>query len=321
MKKLIASAASRTRNRRVNDGRAWSGNATHQPHVRSRCQAQPGRRISRKREPQPAHVVDRVGEVDVAKGDEEEQRADGDRHQRDQLRDGAGHLPALTPRPGCPYRRRLVGSSAARRRPPVGSSRHRRCPESLIVLEIVHRVDAAARTFLDRAARLVILLRALLVAQALGRRRRTEVRAAIASAGSGWSAGTARGEAAATAPGRWAAEATATATAEAAGTRAAEATAATAGSRREASRPWRPRRTILARARFADRQGPALKRLRVELADDFLGLCRGRRTRRTQIRAGDRSRDRPAWQRGRALRRARSGRGDRPRSHCRGGSR
>ena len=60
-------------------------------------------------------------------------------------------------------------------------------------------------------SRFVILLRALLVAQALGRCRRTEVRAAIASAGSGWSARTARSEAAATATGPGSTEATATA--------------------------------------------------------------------------------------------------------------
>ena len=47
-----------------------------------------------------------VDEVDVAEGDEEEQGADGDGHQRDQLRNGAGHLPALIPRPDC---RALVG--------------------------------------------------------------------------------------------------------------------------------------------------------------------------------------------------------------------
>ena len=42
VKKLIASAASLTRNRRENEGRALSGKATCHPQVRSRCQAQPG---------------------------------------------------------------------------------------------------------------------------------------------------------------------------------------------------------------------------------------------------------------------------------------
>jgi hypothetical protein len=46
VKKAIASAASRTRKRRVNAGRDSSGNATDQPHVRSRCQHVPGTRIT-----------------------------------------------------------------------------------------------------------------------------------------------------------------------------------------------------------------------------------------------------------------------------------
>jgi len=117
----------------------------------------------------------------------------------------------------------------------------------------------------------VILLRAFLVTQALGGRRGTKVRAAIASARSGWSSRTAWGETAATATRAWAAETTATPEA-AAGTWAAEATAATAGARPEASRPWGTRRAILAGARFADGEGPALERLGVELANDFLCL-------------------------------------------------
>ena len=55
-------------------------------------------------------------------------------------------------------------------------------------------------------------------------------------------------------------------------TATAEATAATAGSRAEASGPWWTRRAILAGARFADGEGPALERLCVKLADDFLCL-------------------------------------------------
>jgi len=113
----------------------------------------------------------------------------------------------------------------------------------------------------------VILLRAFLVAQAPRWRRGTKVRAAIASACSGWSSRTAWGETTATATRAWAAEATATA--EAAGTWAAEATAATAGARPEASRPWWTRRAILAGTCFADRERPALEWLRVKLTDDF----------------------------------------------------
>jgi len=118
----------------------------------------------------------------------------------------------------------------------------------------------------------VILLRAFLVPQAPRWRWGTKVRAAIASARSRWSSRTARGETAATATRAWAAETTATATPEAAGTWAAKATAATAGARPEASRPWGTRRAILAGARFADGEGPALERLGVELANDFLCL-------------------------------------------------
>ena len=53
-------------------------------------------------------------------------------------------------------------------------------------------------------------------------------------------------------------------------------------------------RTILARARLADREVAALERLRVELVDDLFGDRRARRTRRTRSRADVRSRDRPA---------------------------
>lgn len=144
---------------------------------------------------------------------------------------------------------------------------------SRIVLEIVHRVDAAARTFLDRSPRFVVLLRAFLVSQSPGRRRGTEVRAAIPSASSRWSSRTAWSEAtaAATATRTWAAEAaTAAAEAAASGTWATEA--ATAGARPEASRPWWARRAILSGARFADGERPALERLRVKLANDFFCL-------------------------------------------------
>ena len=140
-----------------------------------------------------------------------------------------------------------------------------------VVLEIVDRVDASARALLDGPSRLVILLRALLVSQALRRCRRTEVRAAIPASGSWRSAGAARREAAAAGP--WPSESAATAeaatTAETAAT-GSRTTKAPARSRRKASRAWRPRWTILARARFADRQRATLKWLCVEFADHFL---------------------------------------------------
>jgi hypothetical protein len=145
---------------------------------------------------------------------------------------------------------------------------------SRIVLEIVHCVDAAARPFLDRTPRLVILLSAFLVAQAPGRRWRTEVGAAIAAssaaarrgtAGAAREAATARARSTESTPA--ATEAAASATT--AGSRTAEAAAGTGP---EASRTGWTRPTILSGARLADGEWPALKWLRVELADDFFGL-------------------------------------------------
>jgi hypothetical protein len=56
----------------------------------------------------------------------------------------------------------------------------------LIVLEVVDRVNAAARALLDRAAGAVFLLSAFLAAKPFGRCWGTEVRAPVASARSGW---------------------------------------------------------------------------------------------------------------------------------------
>jgi hypothetical protein len=128
----------------------------------------------------------------------------------------------------------------------------------------------------------VILLRAFLVPQAPGRRRGTEVRAAIASAGSRRPARSARCETTATATRPWSAEATTaawtrsaepTATAEsatAAGAWAAEA--ATARARAAEARSGWTWTTILASTRFADRERPPLEWLCVELANDFFRL-------------------------------------------------
>lgn len=125
-----------------------------------------------------------------------------------------------------------------------------------VVLEIVDGIDAAAAALLDRAARLVVLIRsALLAAQALGRRGRTEVRAAVASTRTHRAA----------AAGAW------TAKPAASGTRSAEATTTT-GRARSVSLTRRPRRTILAGASLADRQVPSLEGLCVEPLDDLLGL-------------------------------------------------
>ena len=149
-------------------------------------------------------------------------------------------------------------------------------------VEIVHGVDAAVAALLDRTARLALLLRAALLgaAQPLGRCGRTEVGAAIASAGTGRarpaepaaartraaeaaSAGTRTAEAAAARA--WSAEAAATAAAEATRTRAAEAAAAaTKPPGRGGGRSSRARASLTARLRPWN--GWASK-----LLDDFLG--------------------------------------------------
>ncbi len=129
----------------------------------------------------------------------------------------------------------------------------------------------------------MILLRAFLVPQTPGRRRRTEIRAAIASAWARGATRAARCEPTATATRPWSAEATtatwtraaeaATTTAEAAsaaGAWAAKATAATRA-RSEARSGW-TWATILAGTRFTDRERSALERLCVELANDFFRL-------------------------------------------------
>jgi hypothetical protein len=116
----------------------------------------------------------------------------------------------------------------------------------------------------------VVLLRALLVAQATRGRWRTEVRAAVAATGRRRPAGTARSESAATTTWSRSAKSTATTTAEAAATTGSRATEPPARSGPEAARAWWTWPSILACTRFADRERPALKRLRIELADDFL---------------------------------------------------
>lgn len=130
----------------------------------------------------------------------------------------------------------------------------------------------------------MILLRAFLVPQAPRRRRGTEVRTAIAPAGSRRPARSARCETAASAARPWSAESTTasrTRAAESATTTAAEsATAAWAwsakattatGAGAEARSRW-TRTTILACTRLTDRERPALERLGVELANDFFRL-------------------------------------------------
>jgi hypothetical protein len=140
-----------------------------------------------------------------------------------------------------------------------------------VVFEIVHIVDAAARAFLDRTARFVILLVTLLVAKPARRRRGTKIRAAIASTRARrWTAHPARpGTAKPTATRPWSAKTTTAATPAEAAARSRSAEAARA--RAEAAPAWRTRSAIFARPRFAHGEWTPLKRLRVELLDDFFG--------------------------------------------------
>jgi hypothetical protein len=193
------------------------------------------------------------------------------------LRSGEGQLPAGAESKGRLLLVLSVGVVVRQARRDIIDVRSR------IILEIIDRIDAAARTFLDRAARLVILLGAFLVPQAPGRRRGTEVRAAIASTGSRRPAWSARCETTAATTRPWAAEATtaawtraaesaATTTSEAtaAGARAAEAATARAWPAEAGS--WWTWATILAGTRFAHREWAPLEWLRVELTNDFFGL-------------------------------------------------
>ena len=101
-------------------------------------------------------------------------------------------------------------------------------------------------------------------------------------------------------------------------------TAADAARSRPGRGPWRaagPRRTagpaIFARARFADRQRPAVEHLAVETSESPARRARGRGTRRTRSRAAGRFRDRPAARPATAARRCRSTCAGRLQSCCR----
>lgn len=117
----------------------------------------------------------------------------------------------------------------------------------------------------------MILLRAFLVPQASGWGGGTKVRTAIAAAG--WrTTRPAWREPATTAARPRSTKSTATAAAEAAASRTWAAEATTTRARPEASRSWWTGRAILARARFAHGERPALEWLRVKLADNFFGF-------------------------------------------------
>jgi hypothetical protein len=118
----------------------------------------------------------------------------------------------------------------------------------------------------------VVLLSPLLVAKTTGRRWRPEVRAPIASTGSGRRAAHTAGagsEAAAATAWPWATKTT-TPTSEAATAWTWSTETTRTGSEATAC-PWRTRPAILARARFADRQRTSLGGLRVEFLDNFFG--------------------------------------------------
>jgi hypothetical protein len=127
-----------------------------------------------------------------------------------------------------------------------------------IVAEIFDVVDPSPALFLDRAARLVVLLLALLPTQPLGWGGRTEVSGSIAAAGTGRrTAGASRAWTETAAHWSW------TATAEPAAGRSRASKAA-------AGRTWTGW-TIFTRTRLADGEVAALERLRVELLNDLVG--------------------------------------------------
>ena len=207
-------------------------------------------------------------EIDVEERDDEQAEADKDRGDRDDVRNGAGQLRLVI------VVRRVRGVRSLRS---LDLDVVFRAGRDIVdidrsaVVQIVHRIDAAAAAFLDRPARFMFLVRAaLLAAQPLGRCRGTEVGAAIAPAGPHrGSAGTGSAKAATAWP--RAAETT-TARARPAKTttarpRSAKPTAAT-GTGCESSR-----RTIFARTRLTHCQIAALKRLRIKPLDDLFGLA------------------------------------------------
>ncbi len=127
--------------------------------------------------------------------------------------------------------------------------------DRLIVLEVVHGVDPAARPFFDRTARPMFLLSALFAAEPAGWCWRTEVCGPIPAA-CPWrrSRERPRARAESSGPGR-----------------TADTRAATWRTRRESTHAGRPGRPILAGTGLADRECPPLKRLGVELLDDGFG--------------------------------------------------
>jgi len=163
-----------------------------------------------------------------------------------------------------------------------------------IVFEIVHIVDAAARTLFDWTAGLVVLLSPLFVAKTTRRRWRPEVRTPIASTGS-WrrAAHTARARSEAAAATAWPWAAKTTAPASEAATAWPWATEATRTRSEAPAWTWRTRPAIFARTRFADRQRASLEGLRVEFLDDVfsdsaIGELDERETARTTGLAIDR---------------------------------
>jgi hypothetical protein len=134
------------------------------------------------------------------------------------------------------------------------------------VFEIVNCVNPAAGLLFNRAAWFVLLLRFLRTAQTLGWSGRAEVGGAIASTGSG------RAAVAATAGPRATETAWSSTEAAATGTRTTEPARGTRPRTAEAAGTWSAWRTILTRARFADRQAASLERLRVEALDDLFSF-------------------------------------------------
>ena len=138
---------------------------------------------------------------------------------------------------------------------------------SACFVEIIHRIDPAARLLLDRSAGPMLLLLLLGAAQPLGWGGRSEVRRAITSARTAETARAAR-----TGSAEAATEATRARTAEAAATRprTAKATSAWGTGSGSAETARSSRRTVFPGARFAHGKIAAHEGLRVETLDDLL---------------------------------------------------
>ena len=85
VKKLIASAASRTRKSRLKAGRAWSGNADRPAPGAEQLPHAARQKNQRQRDTQAPRAAERFVEVDVEQRDDEQAETDADRGDRDDV--------------------------------------------------------------------------------------------------------------------------------------------------------------------------------------------------------------------------------------------